>query len=62
MIDTSGQRKPLQAAQAIEFGALRISSERDGDVVAICVSGAWPPLAVYSESLSASRHAQTQIA
>jgi anti-sigma B factor antagonist len=39
MIDASGQRKPPQAAQVIEFGALRISSERDGDVVAICVSG-----------------------
>jgi anti-sigma B factor antagonist len=39
MIDASGQRKPLQAAQMIQFGALRIRSERDGDVAAICVSG-----------------------
>jgi anti-anti-sigma factor len=36
MIDASG---PLQAAQVIEFGALKISSERDSDVYAISVSG-----------------------
>jgi anti-anti-sigma factor len=39
MIDASGQREPLQAAQVIEFGALKISSERDSDVYAISVSG-----------------------
>jgi anti-anti-sigma factor len=39
MIDPSGQCQPLHAAQLIEFGALRISCERDGDVYAIRLSG-----------------------
>jgi anti-sigma B factor antagonist len=39
MIDASGQRKPLHAAQLIDLGTLRISSERDGDVYAIRLSG-----------------------
>ena len=39
MIEASGQRQPLHGAQVMEFGALKISCERDGDVYAICPSG-----------------------
>lgn len=33
------QREPLRAARLIELGTLTISSQRDGDVHAICLSG-----------------------
>ncbi|MEA2181777.1 MAG: hypothetical protein QOF69_962, partial [Solirubrobacteraceae bacterium] len=39
MIDASGQREPLRAAQLIELGALTISSEREGDIQAVGLSG-----------------------
>jgi anti-anti-sigma factor len=39
MIDPSGHREPLRAEHVIEFGALKITTERDGGVAAICVSG-----------------------
>jgi anti-sigma B factor antagonist len=40
VINTPGQHQPpLHAAQLIEFGALKISCERDGDVYAISLSG-----------------------
>jgi anti-sigma B factor antagonist len=39
MTDASGQCQPLRAEQLIEFGALKICCERDGDVYAICLSG-----------------------
>jgi anti-anti-sigma factor len=39
VIEASEQREPLRAVQLLEFGALTISSERDGGVHAICPSG-----------------------
>ena len=39
MIEDSGRRQALHAVQVMEFGALKISCKRDGDVYAICPSG-----------------------
>jgi anti-anti-sigma factor len=39
MIDASGQREPLRPAQLIDLGSLTISSEREGDIQAVGLSG-----------------------